>query len=325
MKAFAYLTHPLNIEQLRSSWPLARFLPNFAIRPLLKILPPFKLTKIKKIKSVNGKAINGYVITLPVLSEDIHLFGDQYVLDKISEATKIASRLNVGIMGLGGEFSRKSYPVKNSFKLPVTNGSHYTAWSIIESIYRISKTRKINLKQSNIAIIGASSSTGRLCAKKLSYFAPNLIISDINEKNLDLLKKEINTLNGAAVEINLSVNSSVENADLTIVISKNLAARINPDLFKKNSIIFDATLDNSFIKTINNRNDLTVIKCGLAKMTVKNKVIPTSLAETILLAMEEKFVSYSLNGNINLDKLEEIADIAVRQGLEIWVPEAPVI
>lgn len=53
--------------------------------------------------------------------------------------------------------------------------------------------------------------------------------------------------------------------------------------------------------------------------------IYASLAETILLTFEEKFVSYSLGDYINLDKLEEIADIAVRHGFEVWVPDAPVL
>jgi predicted amino acid dehydrogenase len=49
------------------------------------------------------------------------------------------------------------------------------------------------------------------------------------------------------------------------------------------------------------------------------------MAETLLLTFAEKFISYSLGENINLDKLEEIADIAVQHGLEVWVPEAPVL
>ena len=49
------------------------------------------------------------------------------------------------------------------------------------------------------------------------------------------------------------------------------------------------------------------------------------MAETMLLTLEEKFVTYSLGESINLDKLEEIADTAVRHGFEIWAPEAPVL
>jgi predicted amino acid dehydrogenase len=32
-----------------------------------------------------------------------------------------------------------------------------------------------------------------------------------------------------------------------------------------------------------------------------------------------------LGENINLDKMEEIADLATKHGFEVWVPEAPVL
>ena len=49
------------------------------------------------------------------------------------------------------------------------------------------------------------------------------------------------------------------------------------------------------------------------------------VAETMLLTFEMQFVNYSLGDNINPDKMEEIADIAVRHGFEVWVPDAPLI
>jgi predicted amino acid dehydrogenase len=49
------------------------------------------------------------------------------------------------------------------------------------------------------------------------------------------------------------------------------------------------------------------------------------MAEAILLTFEGRFVSHSLNEETNPDNLEEIADIAVQHGFEVWVPEAPVL
>jgi len=325
MKAFAYLTHPLNIEQLKSNWPIARFLPNFAIKPLLKILPTCKITKINKIKSSKGSIVNGYIITLPILSDQLLEAGEQFSLDKISQAAEIASRLNVGVMGLGGEFSCRNYPVKNNFNVPVTNGSHFTVWSIIESVYRISKIRKLNLVEAKICILGASCAVGKLCAKKLSFFTTKLVICDKERSKLEVLKGIINQLNQTNIEIETDCKASVRDADIIVVISKEAVDELDPAGFKKDAIVCDATLGSRFTKKFSPRKDLTFIRCGLVKLPDKNKIIHSSLAEAILLAFEERFVSYSLNGNINLDKLEEIADIAARQGLEIWVPEAPVI
>ena len=71
--------------------------------------------------------------------------------------------------------------------------------------------------------------------------------------------------------------------------------------------------------------DGSVIKAGKVKLPFSGQVISAAMAEVMLLALDERLVSYSLGENIILDKLEEIADIAVRHGFEIWVPEAPPI
>ena len=44
-----------------------------------------------------------------------------------------------------------------------------------------------------------------------------------------------------------------------------------------------------------------------------------------LLTLDEKFVNYSLGDYVNLEKMEEIADLAVQYGFEVWVPGAPVL
>ena len=73
------------------------------------------------------------------------------------------------------------------------------------------------------------------------------------------------------------------------------------------------------------------IYCDVKGLIVKeyrekgDKFIQPSLAEIVLLLLDGKFISYSLGENSNLDKLEEIADIAVQHGYEVWVPEAPIL
>jgi predicted amino acid dehydrogenase len=74
----------------------------------------------------------------------------------------------------------------------------------------------------------------------------------------------------------------------------------------------------------NGRPDVTIIKGGLIKLpNAVDNFVHASLAETMLLTLEGKFTSYSLGDDINLDKMEEIADLAMRHGFEVWVPQAP--
>ena len=57
----------------------------------------------------------------------------------------------------------------------------------------------------------------------------------------------------------------------------------------------------------------------LDRMMPKDNIY-ACIAETMLLALEERFVNYSLGDNINLNQLEEIADIAAHYGFKVQLP-----
>jgi predicted amino acid dehydrogenase len=70
-----------------------------------------------------------------------------------------------------------------------------------------------------------------------------------------------------------------------------------------------------------------IIRLPLQPHSVMNVGLPkdmvcASMAETMILTFEERFTTCSLGENINLDKLEPIADLAVRHGFEVFVPGA---
>ncbi|MBI5145540.1 MAG: hypothetical protein HZA27_05100, partial [Candidatus Omnitrophica bacterium] len=111
-------------------------------------------------------------------------------------------------------------------------------------------------------------------------------------------------------------------------------AIFNTDRLKPGAIICDASLPSIIAGKASLRPDTTLIKAGLVSLPypgdlnldlgLPKGIICACLAETMLLALDERFVDYSLGENINLDKMEEIADLATQYGFEIWVPEAPI-
>ena len=83
------------------------------------------------------------------------------------------------------------------------------------------------------------------------------------------------------------------------------------------------------------RKDTTVIRSGLIKLPfpvrmgvnlgLPEGIVPAPVAETMLMAFADKTPGCFLSEDKNPDKLEELADIAVQQGFQVWVPEAPVL
>lgn len=333
MKTFAYIVTPVTIKELKNYWPLIRILPDFLIKPFLKNLPAINSSIIKRIKSSRGKEIEGYLIICPLIGRQL---SEDFALDKIISAAQTAQRLGAKIIGLDGfaaQIADKSYAkIFKSLRIPVTSGSALTAWSVVELLYRLAKIKKFDLKKSSIAVIGAATPIGSLCSKKLSDYAHRIIITDKDTNNLQQLKEIISYLNPIEVQIEEDVHRSIQKAD--IVVDVNNAA-LNIEELKRNAVFCSLNPDANLISKKKLRSDITFLKAGLVKLPFPDKlyndfglpkgVIPASMAEAILLALERKFVSYSLGDKINLDKLEEIADSAALHGFEIWCPEAPVL
>lgn len=334
MKTFAYIVTPVTIKELKNYWPELRILPDFLIKTFIKSLPAIKTINIKKIKSTRGKEIEGYLIISHLLGQNL---SDSLIIDKIISAGKVAQRLGAKIIGLGGYAAKSAdnAPLKTfkDLKLPITTGSALTAWSVIEQIYRIAKIKKIDLKQSTISILNASNPTGSLCSKRLSDYANRIIITDNDPDKLIKLKEVISYLNPTIeVQIEDDVERAIRKANIVV---NTGGSALNTERLKSDTILSNLSLNGKAIDKSKLRSDITFVEAGLVKLPYSEKlyndfglekgVVSASMAETMLLALQEKFVTYSLGDRINLDKLEEIADTAVQHGFEIWAPEAPVI
>ena len=323
MESFAFIVSPITIKQLKSFWSILR----------IKNLAPFKVLHIKRIKSIQGTETQGYLIICPgPLEED-------FILDKIFAAGHLAEKLGVRILGLGGFVAavadKEDKRLTKSLKMPVTSGNALVAWSVFEAIYRLTRARNIDLKKSTLAIIGATSSVGNLCTRKLSEYISKIIITSKDKDKLEQLKETTLHLNSIELIMEEDAYKAVQDADIVINTDSLQEKLFDIGKLKPNSIFCDVSLRYNISNKSKLRQDIAFIQAGLIKLPYPDRLgikngLPkgityASLAETMLLVFEEKFVDYSLGENVNLDKLEEIADIAVQHGFEVWVPEAPLL
>jgi len=339
MKTFAYLIHPTSQEQLKDFFKTPNIIPAFFAKIILRNIAPFKVFRIHDVRSIQDRGVSGYFIALPmVLSQEEN--DNIFIMDKILAAIGIAEKLGVNLLGLGGcasLYSDKGFTAIRTAKIPITSGSVFNAWTVYEAIFRIAKAKGLDLKKSKLAIIGAASAIGSLSARKFSECVGRLVINTNSDARIKLeaLREQIMHLGQAEVEIETDFTLAVHNAD--IVIFTDDIPRVSLDIrdLKPQAIACDASIGKTIFNRRTERGDVTFINAGLIKMPFQakfyvntglpEKIIPAALAETILLSLEEKFVSYSQGANVNLDKMEEIADIAARHGFEVWVPEAPLL
>lgn len=311
MKSFGFIVNPLTIRQMKNFWPISKTLPDFIIGQILKISPFFKVIPIKKIESAKRTQITGYLLLCPPLPQGT---SNEQIIDKLVAAAGIAQGLGVKLLGLGGIgalVADKENRIGKSVKIPVTNGSALTAWSIFEAIYRLAKSKRIDLKKSCLAIIGAVNSIGSLCTKKFSDYVSRII----------------------PISAGQDVKGALKDADIVINADYTLDNEFETKDLNPNSILCNVVLPGCPTSKHTSIENISVIDAGLIKLPhaensalnigLPKGIVFASMAETMLLTLEGKFISYSSGDNINPDKLEEIADISVRHGFEVWVPEAP--
>jgi fatty aldehyde-generating acyl-ACP reductase len=336
MKTFAFLSHPINLKQVNNFWPITKIMPAFFIKSILK-LKNFNILTLKKIKSAEGQEIQGYVIVCSVLAcemEEIINLDQELVLDEIVSASFVAEQLGAGIMGLGGHLALiadKKPMIYKHLKTPITDGSTFSAWAIFEEIFKAAQQNKIELKNSTLTIVEPANAVGSLCARKFSGYVSRMILTGQPTDRLEKLKESILALNPVGLEIEEDAAKAVRAADILINISSRNTAAFNLADLKIKSIVCDASVSKNITEEAKGKKDIIFIEGGLVKLPsgqdlgvnfgLPGHLIPASLAEAMLLTLEGRYLNYSLGENINLDKLEDIADIAVRHGFEVFKPE----
>ncbi|HTZ11977.1 MAG TPA: hypothetical protein VMD04_06375 [Candidatus Margulisiibacteriota bacterium] len=303
MNSFAFVVNLSTIKQLKELSPAMKMLPDSFIKPFLKSHPDFKIFRVKKIRSIRAKEIEGYfILSLP--PKDGLQENKDVTADKLISAAAIAEKLEARIIGIDGFI-----PLRKKLKLPLTTGIALACWSIFEAVYRATKARKADLKDLDLVIIGADSALGRLCARKFSEHVRQLVLIDTKD-----------------------LPAAVNNSDIIIKLDGSHNGNLNIFELRPKAVIcnYNCKEEKGY-----SRRDIAIINAGQIKLPFAEKLevktglwantVSAPLAETMLLTFEERFVNYSWDENTNLDKLEEIADIASRHGFEVWVPEAPVL
>ncbi|MFH1442028.1 MAG: hypothetical protein ABIH18_08330 [Candidatus Omnitrophota bacterium] len=344
MNTFSFLSHPMNISQLKELWPLTRFIPYPFMNSFLKYFLSVKVVKIdssgpKYNHNIIDNKINGFIIWMPLLPVNMERASEKYSSTRIDYALKLSKNYGAAILGLDRLFAVRKYVSSEKHGIPVNKGNYLAAWTIFESVYRAAKVKKINFKNCTVLIIGMQDSLGVLCAKKISAHVSQCVVFDQN-MDREYLKKR---LKEQAVDLSVEVISrndldkAVKESDICICTSQDKTKVLDIGELKLHSIVCYMDQNDKFASEVRIRKDVTVISGGLIKLPYNEKeisfygrdypknIVPAAMAETMLLTLEGKLINYTTNDNANPDKLDEIADIATKYGFEVWVPEAPVI
>lgn len=336
MNKFGFIVHPIDrrsfYDHLGYIGKLMKILPENISNKFTFSLPPKYLTSYDKIRSTKG-AVAGEIVTLPLLPIQFASLNEERILDLIEKGINLCIKKSAQIVGLGGFTSvvgNEGEVLSKRVDVPLTSGNTLTASLALDGIYKAAYLMGISLSNATIAVIGATGDIGSICTKILSRKANKLNIAARNEQKLQEFANMIRKIGKAKVEVFKYTKDTVRDADIVLSATSAVTTIIDSVNLKPGAIVCDVAIPPNIAKEVAvSRNDILVFEGGLAKLPYPEDIINSiviellprksvygCIAETLTLALEEKFEPYSIGrGNITEEKLEAMKAMAESNGI----------
>ncbi len=333
MDNFAFIIHPVNPKRdAQRKFPLlGKLLPEPAIHFLSQYFPPLYISHITGIVSqATGKEVEGWFIACPLTPRQMVTLPPATVYKKIIQTGLLAQKLGARLLGLGGFTSvvgDGGLTIARHLDIPVTTGDSYTVGVAVEATLKAAQKMNIKSDEATAAVVGATGSIGRVCAQLLARRVPRLLLVGRRLEALQEVRARVEAQ--AEAEISLSTDmSDLRQADMVLTVTSAIEAVIEPQHLKSGAVVCDVARPRDVSRqVVEQRDDVLVIEGGMVKVPGPVNFnfdfgFPPGLAfacmaETITLALEGHYNSYTLGKEISLGQVETMMAMAGRHGFKV--------
>ncbi len=329
METFGFLLHPMDIEDIRRRYKIARKMPPKLVAGIVSRRRPFVLSEIEGVESLTGATAKGWFVAVPFLPNQFFELKEKYVIDKIVKATEVAREAGAKIVGLGaftalvGNSGRE---IARKARLPITTGNTYTVATAIQGAKKAAEIMEIDMSSSIVAVVGATGSIGSACSEMLTKDAGELRLVGRDPKKLAALEER---LSPSARKISWHTDiSAIREADVVISVTGAVDAVIKASDIKPGAVVCDVARPRDVARMVaKSRDDVLVIDGGVVLVPgnvdfhldfgLPKGMALACMAETMILALERRYECYTLGKEITIEKIREIQDMAEKHGFEL--------
>jgi predicted amino acid dehydrogenase len=341
---FAFVIHPLSREYLKAARPIAllsRVAPSVVLPVVEKLFaysPPFVYSRVTGIKSPTGVEAEGWLITVGGTPKELLAHSPEFTYRRLLEAAEIAERLGAQIMGLGA-FTKvvgdAGVTVAKRANIPITTGNSYSAsgalWAAADAVRRMGLVplESGGRVKAKAMVIGATGSIGSACARLLAQVAEEVVLVSIESAKLLTLRESIlQDTPDAKLRLSRSAHESLGEMDM-IVTATSAAGKKILDItrVKPGCVITDVARPLDLpADEVAKRPDVLVVESGEillpGEVRMRNIGLPKNvayacLAETIVLALEGRFETFTIGRNIEWQKVKEIYKLGLKHGMRL--------
>lgn len=330
MEKFAFMFHPLTLKDMEHVSPIMKYIPDSWIEAAIKRVKPFKVSHITGIKSSLSEA-EGWFVGVPLTAKQMIELPEEFVMDRLIEAGKIAQDLGAGIVGLGAFTSivgDAGITIAKNLDIAVTTGNSYTVHTAITGTKEAVRLMGKDIAQCKVAIIGASGSIGSACVKLMASEVAKITMVARRMQPLEELAQEVSAEAKADIEVTGDIHMALKEADIVLTVTSALDFIVEPGDLKPGAVVCDvARPRNVSAEVSRQRKDVLVIEGGVISVPgnvdfgfnfgFPPKTSYACMAETMILALEKRYENFSLGRTLDVDRIREIGCMGERQNFKL--------
>jgi predicted amino acid dehydrogenase len=342
---FAFVIHPLSQEYFKVLKPvemLSRVSPPILMDSLEKVMayaPPFVYSRVSGIKSPTGVECEGWLISVGGTPREIMSHAPEFTYRRLLAAADMAKKLGAQIMGLGA-FTKvvgdAGVTVARRAPLPITTGNSYSAsgalWAAHDALLRMNLLPHPRGKERvkfKAMVVGATGAIGAACARLLVRAAEEVhLVSPETAKLLELKESILKQTPDATVFLSARADKDIADMDMIVTATSGAGKKVLDIMkVKPGCVITDVARPLDLPpEEVAKRPDVLVIESGEIQLPgavrMKNIGLPAGvayacLAETIVLALEGRFESFTVGRQIEWEKVHEIYELGLKHGMKL--------
>lgn len=329
---FAFIIHPIDAKRdVSRKYPALGKLPVWLIDFLSLFFPPVFISQIKGIQSAaNGRFLHGWFVACPLTPARMMSVPPAVAYAKIVQTGKLAERLGAKLLGLGAFTSvvgDGGITIAQRLKIPVTTGDSYTVATAVHAIIAAAQQLYIPVAQSCVAIVGATGAIGAVCAEMLAPQCAHLLLIGRRQEKLQEVAQKARAAGCPQVTLS-SEMSALTQAHLVITVTSAVDAVIEAHHLRQGAVVCDVARPRDVSRQVaTQRPDVLVIEGGMVKVPgavdfgfnfgFPPRMAYACMAETMALALEQRYESYTLGKDIKLSQVLTIDKIATKHGFQL--------
>ncbi|MEA3308092.1 MAG: shikimate dehydrogenase [Chloroflexota bacterium] len=333
MDSFAFLIHPIDPKRdVARKYPLlGKLLPVNAIHFISRFWPPVYISHITGARSAaTGKEIEGWLIAVPYTAPRMLKLPPKEVYRKIIAAGRMAEELGAQMLGLGaytavvGDGGRT---IARELDIAVTTGDSYTAAVAVQAVHSAAERMGIDLRQTTVAVVGATGATGGVIARKLARVAGRILLVGRRRERLAEVGERVQAEARGEVALSLNINE-IREAEVVVTVTSAGGDLVRPEYLRRGAVVCDVSRPRDVSwQVARAREDVLVFDGGLVRVPGAvdfgfNYGPPPDMtfgcvAETMALTFEGRFEDYTLGKDISLAKVDDIESMSTKHGFAL--------